>query len=74
MSCNTEEKTYIDWRGTDLSLLDSYRNTTTLTTYYGGSTFVPAPQTTPVINTEYEIDVEDPSEEEREALYNIKGE
>ena len=46
----SKEKSYIDWRGTDEVLLESYKNTTTLNTYYGGSTFVPVPQTTPVLN------------------------
>lgn len=44
-----KEKTYIDWRGIDEGLLASYRATTTLTTYYGGSTFASVPQITPVL-------------------------
>lgn len=42
-------RTYYDWRGPDLGLLESYRTKTTLTTYYGGSTFQPIPQVTPEV-------------------------
>lgn len=45
----SKEKTYIDWRGPDLGLLESFKKTTTVTTYYGGSTFVPVLQVTPEV-------------------------
>ena len=44
-----KEKTYIDMRGTDPVLLANYQGATTLNTFYGGSTFQPVPQTTPII-------------------------
>ena len=68
------EKTYIDWRGTDEGLLASFKAMTTLTTYYGGSTFNPVQQVGLEVFPDYEIDVEPISEEDRRSLDNIKGE